>query len=68
MRNRKLASALKVAIRLTINSDLAVTISVTGLEKSLGLSIGQSSSRGAEVLQEQSGVEQREVLGNTAEI
>lgn len=68
MRNRKLASALKVAIRLTINSDLAVTISVTGLEKSLGLSIGQSSGRGAEVLQEQSGVEQREVLSNTAEI
>lgn len=57
---------LKVAVRLTINSDLAITIRVTGLEKSLGLSVGQSSGRGAEVLQEQPGEEQREVLSNTA--
>lgn len=40
---------------LTINSDLAVTIRVTGLEKHLGLSVGESSGAGREVLQEQSG-------------
>lgn len=64
--NKKFASAIKVAVRLTVNSDLAVTIRVTGLEESLGLSVGQSSGRGAEVLQEQPGEEQREALSNRA--
>lgn len=40
---------------LTINSDLAVTIRVTGLEELLGLSIGQSSGSSRKVLQEQPG-------------
>lgn len=40
-------------ICLTINSNLAITISVTGLEESLGLSVSQSSGSGREVLQEQ---------------
>lgn len=66
--NQKLASALKAAVRLTINSDLAVTVSVTGLEESLGLSVGQSSGRGAEVLQEQPGEEQKEAFSKRAEI
>lgn len=48
---------------LTINSDLAVTIGVTGLEEHLGLSIGQSSGTGREVLQEQPGEsDQREIF------
>lgn len=40
---------------LTINSNLAVTIRVTGLEERLGLSVSQSSGTGSEVLQEQPG-------------
>lgn len=43
--------------KLTINSDLAVTIRVTGCEESLGLGIGESSGSGTEVLQEQPGEE-----------
>lgn len=54
---------------LTINSDLAVTIRVTGLEKRLGLSIGQSSGTGREVLQEQPGEDDhREILSITVNI
>lgn len=50
-------------ICLTINSNLAVAIRVTGLEKSTGLSGGQSSGSGREVLQEQPGEDdQRETL------
>lgn len=52
---------------LTIDSDLAVTIRVTGCKKLLGLSVSQSSGRGREVLQEQPGENnQREILINTA--
>lgn len=40
---------------LTINSDLAIAIRVTGLKKCLCLSISQSSGTGREVLQEQPG-------------
>lgn len=40
---------------LTVNSNLSITISVTGLEESLGLSVSQSSGSGREVLQEQPG-------------
>lgn len=51
--------------KLTINSDLAVAINVTGLEELLGLSVGQSSGRGGEGLQEQpeeDGQRKREIL------
>lgn len=54
--------------RLTINSDLAVTVAVTSLEKCLGLTIGQSSGSGTEVLQEQSEGDQGQLLRKTAEI
>ena len=43
----------KSDIFLTINSDLAVTIRVTGLKEGLCLTIGQSSGTMREVLQEQ---------------
>lgn len=42
---------------LTINSNLAVAISVTCLEEGLGLGVSQSSGRSREILQEQSGEE-----------
>lgn len=44
---------------LTISSNLAVTVAVTGLEESLGLSVGQSTGTSREVLQEQSEDKQR---------
>lgn len=54
---------MKINFFLTINSDLAVTIRVTGLKKRFGLSVGQSSGTGREVLQEQPGEDdQREIL------
>jgi len=37
---------------LTINADHAITINVSGLQEGGGLSVGQSSGTGAEVLQE----------------
>lgn len=54
--------------RLTINSNLAVTVAVTSLEKCLGLTIGQSSGSGTEVLQEQPEGDQGQLLRKTAEI
>lgn len=47
---------------LTINTNLAITISVTSLEESLCLGIGQSSGRGREILQEQPGEEEHPEL------
>lgn len=38
---------------LTIDSDLAITVAVTGGEESLGLLVGECSGSGREVLQEQ---------------
>jgi len=37
----------------TINSNLAVTVAVAGLQESLGLGVGQGACTGLEVLQEQ---------------
>ncbi len=56
----------KMDIFLTINSDLAITIRVTGLEKRFGLSIGQNSGTGREVLQEQPEVEEHREMLSTA--
>lgn len=39
---------------LTINSNLAITITVTSGEEGLGLLVGECSGTGREVLQEQS--------------
>lgn len=39
---------------LTINSDLAITITVTSGKESLGLAVGECSGASREVLQEQS--------------
>lgn len=41
---------------LTINSDLAITITVTSGEESLGLLVSECSGTSREVLQEQPGV------------
>lgn len=47
---------------LTISSNLAVTVAVTGLQESLGLSVGQSASTSREVLQEQPEGKQRKSI------
>lgn len=52
----------KCAWCLTINTNLAITISVTSLEERLGLGIGQSSGGGTEILQEQPGEEEHPEL------
>lgn len=48
---------LSLTNALTVNSNLAVAIRVAGLQKLLGLFVGQSSGTGREVLQEQPGEE-----------
>lgn len=44
---------------LTISANLAITVAITGLQESLGLSVGQSASTSREVLQEQPAGKQR---------
>lgn len=45
---------------LTFHSDLAIAVTVTGSEESLGLLVTERSGRGREVLQEQPGRRKRE--------